>query len=439
MITYRHNSLQKFESSWKFKTLKNGVRVIHVPMYNDERCYFGVSFKTGSRNDHPEYLGTAHFLEHMMFRGTQGYPSFFQFANAFEWLGGEWNAETGHEHTEYSFNGSSRVLPKVIDFFSELINKPIFLNFEDERKVILREIEDELNEFGLSTDIDWHMAQLMWPESNIAAPITGTAETVKKITLTHLKEYRDKYYTPDNMVISIVGGTDSKNIFSEIDKRFSNTPLARKKESQAFPLTTQTKPNYKLIKNTDNQYHIQLSFRAEKDGSPKSFQYEILSRILTDGFCSRLPNRLREELGLIYDIDSDYGQFKEAGSFDINVSVTLDKLEQLLKETCLILKSLKKSGPDQDELNKAKHRATIDLSLLQTDPEEVGFRLAWSALTGVEKSLLKELEKTQKIVAEDIKHIARELFQPANSSIVLIGPSNAKLKQSITNILKEYL
>ena len=189
----KENPITKFESSWKQRQLSNGVTISHIPWPHDQRFYLCAVIKVGSRNDDPMLMGMAHFLEHMMFRGSENHPSFLQLADAFEWLGGEWNAATSQDHTEYSFSSTIATAPRAIQLFSEFFRSPKLCDIDRERQVILREIEDEENDYGHSIDLSYHMANLLWPGRTIAQPITGLKESVEAVTCEDLKEYIYKY------------------------------------------------------------------------------------------------------------------------------------------------------------------------------------------------------------------------------------------------------
>jgi predicted Zn-dependent peptidase len=153
---YFHTSrLEAFDTGWRARALPNGMTALHVPMPHDDHFFLGVMIKAGSRlesGDHPP--GVSHFLEHMMFRGSARYPEFTRLAEAFEWLGGDWNAATGQEHTEYWYSGIRHTAPEVIELFADFLESPQLTDVETERNIILRELDGETNDHGHSTDLD---------------------------------------------------------------------------------------------------------------------------------------------------------------------------------------------------------------------------------------------------------------------------------------------
>src|SRR5690606_38396789 len=120
-IQFTAKRLEAFDKGWTKCTLPNGITCIHVPVTSDDSFYVGAMIKSGSRFETPAKVGLAHLLEHMMFRGSKHFPKFTQLAEAFEWLGGDWNAATGYDHTEYWYTGIINTAPEVIKLFSEFL------------------------------------------------------------------------------------------------------------------------------------------------------------------------------------------------------------------------------------------------------------------------------------------------------------------------------
>lgn len=444
---YRKNSrplkvarLKKFDESWKIRTLNNGLRVVHVPTTDDNRFYLGATIVSGSRFEPKDSPGISHLLEHMMFRGSKRFPSFKELANAFEWLGGNWNAGTGHEHTEYWYSGSTQFATEAIDLFAEFFLNPKFQDFATEKKIIHREIEGELNEFNLSTDLDWQMQSMMWPNSDLATPIMGSKESVNKIKLTELRKYRDQFYRPDNIVICAVGGGNSEEILNLLADKFGGMKArgVRSKKSN-FHAKSVRGPLIKMVKNPDNEYQVQFSFRVGGEWSKDSMYYELITRILADGFCSRLGDRIREQLGMVYDIDAVLTTFAETGTIDIFANVDLDEVEIFLKEVCKILVQLKTKGPGLKELERAKRRCLVDLELLPDDPDMIGFKLSWAILCGKKTSLTRSVDKIRSVTKQEIQETCQKIFQSSRVGLVLLGPENKEIEISCLKILKECL
>ena len=196
--------LEAFDGSWTGHRLPNGMLAVHVPDPATDRFHLETMVRAGVRNETARQSGLSHLLEHVMFRGTRRLPRFIDLAEEFEWLGGEWNAATGHEHTEYSYDGIRHGAFDIVELFSEFMESPELNDLDIEREIILREIEGDTNEFGHSTDLDLHLSQLLWPGTSLALPILGTPECIAAIGRDDLRAYRREHYVPAKMCVLAV-------------------------------------------------------------------------------------------------------------------------------------------------------------------------------------------------------------------------------------------
>jgi predicted Zn-dependent peptidase len=433
--SYQSKRLEEFDQSWIKQILPNGMLAVHIPRPNDDQFYLETMIKSGSRNESKATSGLSHFLEHMMFRGTKKYPKFTTLASEFEWLGGEWNAATGYEHTEYSYDGIRHSAPETIALFSEFIENPAMNNIEVEREIILREIEGDLNEFDHSTDLDFHLSKLLWPNSNMAYSILGDEETVETITIEDLQKQRLDYYFPRNMTIMAVGGETNK-IMPLLENAFGNYRLDSKEKLKTNYAKTPsyTGPLFKWIEDSNNEYQILHSFAIEGEFSDNDCLYEIIIRILSDGFCSRLSSRIREELGLVYDVDATATRIAEAGTFEISADIHTSKLEQYTTEMLRIVESLKNDGPNEDELQRAILRSIVDLELSPSEPEGIGSRVCWAHLSDEPFSLVQYREKYRSITKDQVTQMCRKIFTKENLAVVIMGPKRIGLEETLLQI-----
>ena len=433
--------LERLESQWTAKKLASGIQVIHLPTTQDNlELHLSALFHVGSIHDPREHLGISHFLEHMLFRGSRNYPSFLKLANAFEWLGSEWNGGTSHEYTEYTFTGMSRHLAKALELFADFIQHPTLCDFEREQEIILREIDDDLNEYGFSMEMDQHCRGLFWPDSTIAQPILGTSQTVSRISRETIAKYREKNYQSNNLSLCIVGGHHTSEIFEQTESLFcalpskSRPPLSEKLESTPY-----VGPRCQWIRNNDNQYHLCLSFQCEGEWSKQASIYAVICSILTDSYSARLPLRLRDELGLVYDVDMQCNLHSSQGTMSIIVSVRESKIETTLQQTAQILAEFAVGGPTQEELTKAKLRAEVDLSCNLQDYEALGFRVAWSMRHNRCPKLSTEYRRLLNYTADQVQETAQEIFRAKNCGIVLMGPTRRKYPESLTKTILQVL
>ncbi len=422
------------EATWRQWQMPNGLRCIHIPLpKGDQRFQITTLIGTGSRHEPGHLAGISHLLEHMMFRGSKRYPSFADLSVAFESLGGEWNAATGHEYTEFYYNGTADNLSESISLFADFMIRPELSDLETERRIVQRELEGELNENGISTDPDYHIATKIFPGQPMAMPIIGTADTLKNISEEDLRSWFKSRYIPEDSVICVVGGS-SDTVKQTIEQHFIEwkpavAPINKPKIASSFK-----GPHAFWVENSDNEYQVQLSFLCEGTGSSKTAAYELLSRILSDGFSSRLTRRIREELGLVYDISSSLHQYDGYGLMNINASVLGENLKSLFKEVFTVLDSLKSGSVTGDELSRHKRRARVDLDITTAEPSALAWRASWALLSATELNLSHWAKNYERLSADDLTETAREIFRPENLCVVALGPKEGDVAGDLVKI-----
>lgn len=428
--------LEKTESVWSSWLMSNGLRCLHIPLPKDDpRFQITLLIGTGSRHEPKNLSGISHLLEHMMFRGCAKYPSFSDLSAAFESLGGEWNAATGHEYTEFYFNGTSSRIHEAVELFADFILRPALSDLETERRIVLRELEGELNEHGISTDPDFHIATKVWPGTAMAMPIIGTPDTLNQIDINNLTAWFNKWYTPENAVICAVGG-HSDDIRQVIQKNFGSWQPRDKKYAHETASSAFKGPCAFWVENSDNEYQIQISFTCEGTGSQKTASYELLSRVLSDGFSSRLTKRIREELGLVYDIGSDLHQYDGSGLFNITASVLGENIRPFFKEVFTVLAKLSSSELPPDELSRHQNRALVDLDITTSEPSALAWRGSWAQLSKTDAKLSTWAKRYSELTSSDLLATARDLFRPEGLCVTALGPTDHNLKTELDLIVK---
>jgi len=429
-IEFTNERLEAFDKSWIKKKLSNGITCIHVPVTSDDSFYIGAMIKSGSRFETKSKIGLAHFLEHMMFRGSKSFPQFTQLAEAFEWLGGDWNAATGYDHTEYWYTGMVNTGPEIIQLFAEFLHNPRFNDIEVERHIVTRELEGETNDHGHSTDLDYHISTLIWPDTSIAQPILGDKQSILGFTIKDLQKFRTSYYRPEDMSICIVGGTGGE-LFSQLAESFSNygNDFPDKTALKLKPLPKFTGPAVKWIEHSDNEYEILVSFLSEGEWSKKAPIYHMISRILTDGFCSRLCRSIREEMGLVYSIDASASLGPDRGTLDIHASCSQDQLDRYMNELLKQLNQLATEGARPDEVQRVIQRSLVDVEMAILDPEAVAARFNWSTLNNKPCSWVELRAEIQRISPVDVQKISAELFRQENIAVALLGPADKDIEK----------
>ncbi len=434
---------ERFDRQVASQTLSSGLTILHVPQSETPSFYIGATIAAGTRLEPTRILGISHFLEHMMFRGSRRYPDYAALAEAFENLGGEWNAATSHEHTEYWYSGINHTAEKVVELFADFINHPSLLEIETERQIILRELDGETNDLGHSTDLGWHMASLMWPGSTLDRPILGTRQSLERIQLADLKNYRREFYTPSRMVISVIGGFDDSmpttlfNAFNQQTALVQNNPLPPK-PFEYPPIPQFLGPKVKWIEHNDNEYEIKLSFACSHEWSPQAPALQLIARILGDGFSSRLTRQLREKLGLVYDISAQPNLGFDYGTIDIDATCSADQLDDFLRELFILVNNLRTAGVTRQEFERSMFRSLVDIELSLGHSEILGGRLGWSRLCGKPWNLTRHCEAIKAITLDQLNQVVFSTFRKENLGLVALGPDGPSVETRMAQSIVRY-
>lgn len=332
-------------------TLSNGIRVVIEPIPTVRSISFGIWVKAGSRTEQQELNGISHFVEHMMFKGTDKYSA-KDIAELFDGIGGNVNAFTAKEYTCYYFKVLDTHLPLAVDVLSEMILHARLdeEDLEKEKKVIFEEIamyEDTPDD--LVHDL---IAQAAYGDHSLAYPILGTEEKLERMTREHLQEYIEQHYHVDNIVISAAGHVDH-TIVELLEAHFGKfTRQGSQKESPqpVFRGDTIFHP-----KQTE-QHHICLALPGCSLHDERQMPMLILNNVIGGSMSSRLFQEIRENRGLAYSVYSYHTAHADSGMFTIYAGTAPEQTQQVLELTINIMQDIKQNGITDSELHKSKEQ-----------------------------------------------------------------------------------
>jgi predicted Zn-dependent peptidase len=333
--------------------LNNGLRVVVEDIEYINSVSVGLWVENGSRNENITSSGISHFIEHMFFKGTS-HRTAKEISEAVEDVGGQINAFTGKEATCFYIKALDSHLELSLDILSDMLFNSNFLEdeIEKEKGVIIEEIKmsEDSPEDVL---IDLH-TKAIWDTDSIALPILGTVETVRSFSRKTILDYIDSHYTPENLVISISGKFDMKNIEKLLEKYFGEWHCKSKN------ITKYSSPeilnNHYFRKKDIEQLHISLGIPGVEIGNDDTYTLILLSNILGGGASSRLFQKIREELGVCYSIYSYISAFKNTGTVSIYAGVNPLYAKVAIDAIGEEVSKFAKMGIDNERLRKAKEQ-----------------------------------------------------------------------------------
>lgn len=409
--------------------LKNGMRFILVPMPSLESAVLTIWIKTGSRFEDEKISGVSHFLEHMVFKGSKRRPSAKIVSSEIDAIGAETNAGTSKEWTNFYIRSRTDVLERSFDILSDIVLKPLLKTseIEKEKGVILEEIA--MYEDTPVIKIYDLFDNVVFKGSGLARDIAGTKETVKGLKRDDFIKYRDNYYYPENMVLSLVGGFERKKALLWAEKYFGLIPRTDKPPLLSFEEIKQSKPEVVIKNKKTDQAHLIIGFKGEAYGSESRYVEAVLATILGGGMSSRMFIEVREKRGLAYSVKTSSDHASDMGSFFTYAGVPPEKIKEaasvILDEYYGLKDKVKKIN--KKELEKAKEylKGHLALSLESTKAASDFFALEELYL---EHPRLPEdvFRAIDKVKASEVYELASKIFCQDRLNIAVIGPYNER-------------
>ncbi|MBI3313270.1 MAG: insulinase family protein [Candidatus Omnitrophica bacterium] len=416
--------------SYQKSCLSNGMKVVTVPMMDRETTAVAIWVRAGSRYEKPKISGVSHFLEHMLFKGTKTRTT-RQIKEEVEGVGGMLNAFTGEEVTCYFAKLLKNYMWKAMDVLSDMVNHATLdtAEFKKEKPVILEEIK--MYRDLPAQHVHELMGELLWPRQPLGRPIAGTLETAQGISRTAMVDYKNHFYQPQNVVVSISGPVEHNPIMDWCEKHFpkkSGNPVSFFSKSDS----RQTKPRTLFMDKQTEQTHFVIGLHGYSRVHPDRYKLGVLNVILGANMSSRLFEEVREKRGLAYEIKSCLGFYEDAGSLVVSAGVETKKTPQAVGIILRELDKLRKGKIEDDELYRAKDYFTSQLTMALEDTLE---HLLWVGERAVYEEELpdhrKICEKIDAVTAEDVRAVADDLFKTANLNLSLIGPADDKIRKKV--------
>ncbi|EKE30032.1 MAG: Peptidase M16 protein, partial [uncultured bacterium (gcode 4)] len=421
----------------KRKTLENGLRIVVVELPHLHSVEIGIHFGTGSIDDPADKKGIAHAVEHLLFRGTSLCPDAEILDAAFEVIGGGANAGTDEETTCYY----SRVHPKHTDrgmaLISSMILSHLMKDWEIEKKSIIQEIRDGLNNKQENICPIEVVNTLLWPGTDLSIPVIGDIRSVRGIKLKDAKAFIADNYTPDNAVLCVAGKVKAEDIFASAEKYFSARKGKRAPKIQIPDLPVQTGAKLSFVRNPDSQFSVCIGFR----GFSRHHDLSPVASLLKFSFCQssgRLFSQVRGRKGLVYHIDADTSVFPSTGAFYVNFETEPNNLSDALSESVKILWALAEKPMDEEELARHKESFIYELEYSQDSSQQIQMRYGSGEILGHMRTIEDDKVVISGITAEMVQMTAKLLFHPQNLHIAIIGPVQKKTKTEIEGLIANF-
>ncbi|MEG2000841.1 MAG: pitrilysin family protein [Evtepia sp.] len=397
-------------------TLPNGVRILSESVPNVRSAAIGIWIGGGSRQERASESGASHFIEHMLFKGTQTRTA-VDIARETDAIGGQINAFTTKECTCFYARVLDTHLSQALDILFDMLYHSRFdeSDVEMERGVISEEI-------GMYQDTpDDLCAERLFASvfkgSALSRPILGRTSTLSKFTGESLNRYRALHYHAQNTVISIAGSFDA-SLIEEVSARFSvltNPPAIHVSPANYTPAIT-------VKKKAIEQNHLTLAFPGLSFRSPERFSLQLLSSILGGGMSSRLFQELREKRGLCYSVYSYGAGHADTGLFAVYAALNRDMEAQALETICTVIRQFAKDGPTKEELERAREQSKSNVLMgLESTQSRMSHMGRSELFMGVSLSPDDIIDAYDAVTLEEVCALSRRIFRFEDASLSAVG------------------
>ena len=306
------------------QTLANGLDVVTVEMPHLHAAQVTLLAKVGSRHERPEDNGLSHMLEHMFFRGCDGFADSTALNAAMEDLGGQLDGYTTRDHSGYPVTVHPRHVGDATAILGRMFGSPRFKDIEIERQIILEEMLDALDERGREIDVDNLAHRLHFGDHGLSQPIEGRRRNVRRFDLDDLERHRRRFYGARNLTLCFAGAIEAEACVAEAERAFGSLPCGRPAADGRAPAPPQAA--FRFRRTDDPQTRLRLSFRAVSDAHPDYPALTLLRRILDGGLSARLQVELVERRGLAYEVGADFVTYADAGALELELAAAHRKI-----------------------------------------------------------------------------------------------------------------
>lgn len=416
-------------------TLPNGVRVVTGPMTGVRSTSLIFYYDIGARYEQPAIAGVAHFLEHMLFKGTEGRPDPMRISEEIEGVGGVLNASTGHESTNYWCKVPSTHLASSYDVLADILRNSVIdpAEFTKERSVIYEEIRaiNDSPEELVHEVID----EVVWGQQPVGRSIAGTEQTVGNVTRDGMVDFWRRNYRPERLVVASAGDVRHEEVVALTERYFGDLD-GDGPADVAIPVSSdQTAARVRLIERETEQAHLCIAMPALPYSTERRYVQSTIEAILSSGMSSRLFQEIREKRGLVYSVYGYFRPYQDVGQGVIYAGTDLERVEETIGAIVEELRKLRDEPVPEDELRRTKELRKGRLLMGLEDSRSVASWVGSQELTYREIRTPEEvMEKIEAITVDEVQKLAHELFREDRLNLALVGPYSDP--QPFTELLK---
>jgi predicted Zn-dependent peptidase len=409
----------------RLTTLDSGVRVVTEAMPSVRSIALGFWIRAGSRDEGGEQAGISHFLEHLLFKGTDRFSS-QEIDELFDAMGAEVNAGTGKETTSVYSRFLDVHLDRAFDVLQDMVLRPAYPDIDSERQVVIEEIamyEDEP-----SDKVHDVLAGAIFGDHPLGRPVIGRADVISSVPVPQIAQWHDGRYVPNNIVVAAAGNLDHERIVALVEAAFGDAPAA----PIEAPVPAQVTPAMRFHAKETEQYHLCLGGRGIARGDERRFALRVLDTVLGGSTSSRLFQEVREKRGLAYAVYSYASQYVDTGQVGLYVGTRPDNVAEAMDVIGNELRRLQEDGVSAEELERARDNVKGRTVLSMESSASRMNRLGSSVLMDVPVLTVDEvLARFDAVTLDDLSALVAELWVPERLSAAGVGADEGTFRTAL--------
>jgi predicted Zn-dependent peptidase len=402
--------------------LDNGLRILTSALPQTRSVSVGFFVGVGSRYESDEQSGVSHFIEHMLFKGTEKRPTARDIAVAVEGIGGIFNAGTGRELSHYWVKVAQPHLDVAIDVLADMVRHSRFdpKEMDRERRVIIEEINLTLD--TPDSLVFLLISDLVWPNHPLGRDIAGSKENVSILGRESLTAYLEHYYRPGSTVISVAGNVEHEAVVGKIAALLGDWATGEAASYRAAE-NDQAEPRLRIHHKETEQAHLCLSVPGIPRDHPDRFKLRLLNTLLGEGMSSRLFTEIREKRGLAYNIYSYVSGMHDTGAVGVYAGVDPRRIGDAIGAVLAEWDRLRQESVPANELTRAKEFSKGRLLLQMEDSFSVAAWCGRQEVLSPEVLTVDEvIEAIEAVTAADVQQVAQDLFLRERLNLAVVGP-----------------
>ncbi len=412
-------------TAWQIGTLANGLRVVTTPLPTSQSASVNLFIGAGSRAEEERYNGLFHYLEHMLFKGTQARPDAIQIAEAIEGVGGTLNAYTTKEMTCYWNLVPFDQLPLAAEVLADMLRNSLLSpeEIDRERSVVQQEIRRGYDQPG-----SWAgelLSRAAYGDQPIGRSVAGTVESVEGIRRDDFIHHIGRWYVPSRIVFSVAGNVEHERVMELADRLLGSLPSAA---ASAFEPAGGMPEERIVVEWRDiSQCNLGIGFRALARDDADRYPLLVLNSVLGRGMSSRLFREVRERRGLAYSIGSAVSRHADTGAFSVSAGVSP---ENVVEAATVALDECFRTVTEpvgHDELTKARDFAIGNFRLSLETSMALGQRSGEALLLdGAIEPIDDVVRRIGEVTAADLQRVAARVFRADNVAVAAVGQVKAE-------------